>query len=216
MSQNLSTAVMQRRHSAVDALDYFPTPPWATRAFASEFLAHNRYLTPSMSVWEPACGEGHMEAVLREFSSSVFASDVHDYGKGYVVGSYIGVGLDVLACVKTDWIITNPPFNLAVEFWQRAIDEAEQGVALLLRSAWLEGSDRYDKIFRNNPPSDVIQYCERVPMTAGKWDPAASSATSYSWFVWRRDAPRGCHLSWIKPGARSRNERPEDFQRWAA
>jgi len=28
MGQNISTAVMQRRHEAPDSLDYFPTPPW--------------------------------------------------------------------------------------------------------------------------------------------------------------------------------------------
>lgn len=38
MSQNKSTAVMQQRHEAINILDYYPTPPWATRAFMREVL----------------------------------------------------------------------------------------------------------------------------------------------------------------------------------
>ena len=32
MTQNTSTAVMQRRVAGTDHLDFYPTPPWATRA----------------------------------------------------------------------------------------------------------------------------------------------------------------------------------------
>lgn len=38
MSQNVSTAVMQRRVEAPDSLDFFPTPPWATRALCEHVL----------------------------------------------------------------------------------------------------------------------------------------------------------------------------------
>ncbi len=31
MTQNTSTAVMQRRVAGTDNLDFYPTPPWSTR-----------------------------------------------------------------------------------------------------------------------------------------------------------------------------------------
>lgn len=43
MSQNTSTAVMQRRVEAHDSLDDFPTPPWATRALC-EWLEAQGYI----------------------------------------------------------------------------------------------------------------------------------------------------------------------------
>lgn len=217
MSRNTSSAVMQQRHEAIDSLDYFPTPPWATRAFMREFLdAHLRPLAFEY-VWEPACGEGHMAYVLEEFCDDVLASDVRDYGKGHAVGSYVGQGLDVMPVwTACEWVITNPPFNLAVEFAERAIEEAQHGVALLVRSAWSEGGERYNRLFAKHPPSSIVQYCDRVPMVKGKYDPKASSATSYSWFVWERHGNGPTQFHWIKPGAKERNFRIEDVRRFAA
>ncbi len=37
-----SANVMNERHQAADSLDYFPTPPWATRALISEVLSPSR------------------------------------------------------------------------------------------------------------------------------------------------------------------------------
>lgn len=214
--QNLSTAVMQRRHVTVDKLDYYPTPPWATRAFMTEFLRAHQDPKAFLSVWEPAAGQGHMVNVLREFSPDVRASDVHDYGQGFEVGSFVGQGLDVIAAKpQCQWIITNPPFNLAVEFAERALDEATIGVALLLRSAWAEGGERYERIFKPCPPSWIVQYCERVPMVAGKYDPQAQSATSYSWFVWYIHEDDGTRFKWIEPGAKDRNFSLDDVRRWS-
>jgi hypothetical protein len=129
-----SYTVMARRIEPPDALDYFPTPPWATRALF-------RHVVPraeGKSVWEPAAGEGHMAEVLREYMQPVIASDVHDYGRGYLVGSFVGVGLDVMPAQTVDRVITNPPFTLAIEFAERTLEVATIGVALLVRSVWAE------------------------------------------------------------------------------
>jgi protein-L-isoaspartate O-methyltransferase len=76
------TAVMAQRREPPDALDYFPTPLWSTRALF-------RHVLPALdvgavgSVWEPACGEGHMAAVMAEFAREpVIASDIFNYGYG--------------------------------------------------------------------------------------------------------------------------------------
>ena len=214
---NTSTSVMQRRAAPARGLDYFPTPPWATRAFLREVLQAEFAPHCFSSVWEPAAGEGHMVHVLSELFQKVRASDVADYGAGFDVGSYIGVGPDVATSCPHDWMITNPPFNRAVEFAERALNEASIGVAMLLRTSWMEGVERYVRLFRARPPRFVAQYCERVPMVAGRWDPAAASATSYAWFVW--DQAQSCQetrLIWIAPGAKQRHSSPSDLKRWAA
>ena len=63
------TSVMARRHEALDSLDYFPTPPWATRALFEIIGEDGRDLV----CWEPACGQGHMADVLREYFGAVIA-----------------------------------------------------------------------------------------------------------------------------------------------
>ena len=59
------TSVMAQRREPPDALDFFPTPLWATRALF-------RHVLPALGieavgrVWEPACGQGHMAEVITE------------------------------------------------------------------------------------------------------------------------------------------------------
>ncbi len=207
-----STAVMARRREPPAALDYFPTPPWATRALF-------RHVLPAIgvgaisSVWEPACGEGHMASVVAEFvGSSVKASDIFDYGYGIAPVDF----LTDPHLVRPAWIITNPPFSIACEFTLRALDLATEGVAMLVRTQWIEGIGRYENLFRDQPPSLYAPFVERVPMVKGRWDPNAATATSYAWFVWRKAFSGPSRVSWIPPHCRGSLTMENDRQRFAA
>lgn len=197
MAQNTSHAVMAQRAEQADSLDDFPTPPWATRAFIRHYF-RNEDLADS-SVWEPACGRGHMAQVLREFFGTVRGSDVFDYGYGDVQDFLTGL----TALRSVDWVITNPPFRLAEEFLQRGRQVARKGVALLTRTVFIESVGRYERIFNNAAPSTVLQYSERVPMVKGRVDPKASTATGYAWLVWEfaREG-HGTALDWVPPSRR--------------
>jgi hypothetical protein len=212
-------AVMASRRDSVDALDMFPTPPWATRAFVHEVLFLREMADEQMTVWEPAAGLGHMSDVLAEAFAQVHSSDVHDYGRGFALGSFVGEGADIAQAptIGADWIITNPPFNLAVAFAERATMTAKRGTALLVRAVWAEGAERYRRLFRDLPPTHIAQYCDRVAMTKGKWDPHASTATAYAWFVWHHDRKVGedTRFVWIQPGAKARHTRPDDAARFS-
>ena len=100
---------------------------------------------------------------------------------------------------------------------------------MLLRTAFLESVRRYPLM------ADLTlhaPFSERVPMVKGRWDPEASSATAYSWFIWMtaealRDSPAReasqaarefdfrAHLEWhVPPGTRDRLTRPDDVARF--
>ena len=73
-------------------------------------------------------------------------------------------------------------------------------MAMLVRTSFLEGIDRYKKIYNVNPPSTVAQFVERVPMVKGRLDGKASTATSYCWLIWDKLAPaKHTELVWIEP-----------------
>jgi hypothetical protein len=199
---NTSTAVMQRRRVARSSLDDFPTPPWATRALCERLGLSQRL---GLSCWEPCANRGFMVRPLNEYFSSVIASDVKDYGFGYPVKDF----LDRIDVVGTDWIITNPPFVLAQAFVEKSLQLTRFGVAILARTAFLEGKGRYAELFSRTPPSLVLQFSERVPMVAGRIDELASSATAYCWLVWQKGV-RGTHLDWIPP-CRKQLERDGDY-----
>jgi hypothetical protein len=210
-----SCAVMVRRTEPPDSLDRFPTPAWATRSLLEcvlfKRLKGGDWPTvarrPELSRWsdadgwagfpvklsvvEPAAGDGRM----RRCSGSISTGSMRPTsltmvrGKTSLRSSVMGVDVFEAPADGIDWVITNPPFNLALDFALRGLELAREGVALLVRSVWLEGAERYRSLFAKHPPAIVAQFVERVPMTKGRWDPDASTATAYSWFVWSKLAP---------------------------
>ncbi len=209
-------SIMASREQSKESLDYFPTPPWATRALMNDVLPHLGVSIADARIWEPACGEGHMSGVLAEYSNDVLASDVASYGKdGRQPPAWIGK-IDFLDDAvrppepAADWIITNPPFGeLTLPFVSAALSRAQRGVAMFVRQQWLEGGERYVELFRDRPPTLYAQFAERVNLCAGKWDPFGSTATAYCWLVWVRDvAPQP--VFWIPPGRKVAYFRKED------
>lgn len=211
---NGARAIMGNRWEDKDSLDNFPTPPWATRALCEVVLPHVSIGRQSrLTVMEPACGEGHMAEVLEEKFKLVYSSDLHDYGFGRPGIDFLKPSL---VPPKVDWIITNPPFRPALAFTLRALDLAREGVAMFVRSQWaVEGCERYEKLFRDRPPTLMAFFSERVNLCRGRWDPDGTTATAYCWLVWvkgRKPMPP----FWIPPGQRKALTRPDDRARFAA
>jgi hypothetical protein len=202
-------AIMGSRIEPADSLDFFPTPPWATRALIEHVLPRLDVVPAEYSAWEPACGEGHIAEVLAEYFPKVGASDIHDYGYGAAYDFLCDDGWR-----RHDWIITNPPFGDKTEaFVLKALREAAYGVAMFVRLQWLETVGRYETIFRKHPPTMIAFFAERVPLCKGRWNPAGDTATAYVWLVWSRyHAPQPPF--WIPPGCRDALTRADDIERF--
>jgi hypothetical protein len=93
----------------------------------------------------------------------------------------------------------------------RALRTSRVGVAMIVRSAFLEGQARHKALFSIRPPAAVLQFTERVVMHKGKLAPKGSTATAYCWLVWRA-VPQNhpTELHWIAP-CRKALERKEDY-----
>jgi len=202
--QNMTHAVMSQRVEPNDSPDDFPTPPWATRALLEHIIGPAEL--SALTCLEPACGAGHMAKVLEEYFSQVRSSDAHSYGYG-AVRDYLSLPYEAKA---VDWVITNPPFRLAEEFVLRSLDVARAGVAMLVRTVFLESVGRYERLFKNHPPSVFAQFVERVPMVRGRLDAKASTATGYAWLVWEHAGRGGAAVKWIPP-CRRLLERRSDY-----
>lgn len=220
--QNRSTAVMARRHDRDDVLNYFPTQPWATRALCEFLKTH--FLLSTHSVWEPACGEGHMSEPLSEYFLECVATDVADYSEAYPnqhsVCDFL-IEWDVYP-QDIDWIITNPPFVLAQEFIEMMFNRMKVGCAVLVRTQFLEGMERHRELFFINPPTYILQFAERVPLVKGRLDKSASTATAYCWVIWIAPSVIETHpniygkdtiFKWISP-CRRKLEKPGDYPQY--
>ncbi len=214
------TSVMASRREPPDSLDFFPTPPWGTRALCE--ILRDHFQLYHRTCWEPACGQGHMAAPLREYFLDVVASDVFAYGSEHQDDAidFLGAISAPAGRRRPDWIITNPPFKVAEAFALNALTIATEGVALLVRTSWLEGAGRYERLFAHHRPAMVAQFVERLPMHRGRWEPNGSTATSYLWVVWLTsdeiDGSATTEFVHIPPGRRKALTRPDDVPRFGA
>lgn len=162
--------------------DYYATPPIATELLCElEEFSHD--------IWEPCCGEGHISKVLEAHGYNVESTDLidRDFGIG---------GIDFLSCtgpVAKD-IVTNPPYSMAAEFVEHAMDIVTDGhkVVMFLKLSFLEGKSRRE-LFKKYPPKMVWVSSSRLGCAKNgefKQDKdgilKADSAVAYAWFVFEK------------------------------
>ena len=189
-----SLLVNGRSKKYSDTLDFYPTPPWATRALC-EFV-----VMPKGSVLEPACGEYHISNTLKEYNLKVTSKDIM-YGD------------DFLACKskkKYDWVITNPPYEYASEFLQKSLALSNVGTAFLVRYTFLESKKRYETIFRDNPPSVIGQFTERIAFNSGRMSKVGKTGVAYCWVVWLKENNHSTQFLFIPP-CKNKLEREKDY-----
>ena len=82
----------------------------------------------------------------------------------------------------------NPPFSIIIPFVQHSLDIAKKGVLMFGRLQFLESVARYEKIFIDNPPTDVWVYVDRVACYKnGDFSTKPSSVQAYAWFYWDKE-----------------------------
>ena len=157
--------------------DYYDTPSVAVHALLKvERLPH--------VIWEPACGTGNIVKVLRAAGHQVIATDLN--ARGCPESS---AGNDFLiwgSWFSCDAIVTNPPYSLAKEFVEVALEHAPL-VIMLLRLAFFE-SERRTHILENRGLARIHCFRKRLPMMhrAGWEGRKANSGMAFAWFVWDR------------------------------
>jgi hypothetical protein len=166
---------MSQRSSGYDRRpgDFYATPGWVTECLVGHVRAK-----PG-SLWEPACGEGHMVQVLKD--------------EFLVLSSDIDGGVDFLKTTELPnqgvrGIITNPPYNQAEEFCMHALAltaPVRGFVAMLLRCDFDHAKSR-GHLFRDCPAfSKKIVLTRRIVWFVeedGK--PKASPSFNHAWYVW--------------------------------
>lgn len=158
--------------------DFYPTPPEPTLALI-QFLAPRISKNADM-IWEPACGEGSISKVLTKQGYNVSSSDLYEYE--WAQGKY---GADFLKTDSTScsWIITNPPFNTALDFIRQCDlisrrNPNSKGFVLLLKSNFWNVK-RNVEVYNSVKPSYVLPLTWR-PDFLGNGRPVLDM----NWNVW--------------------------------
>lgn len=211
MSDYQASAFMEQRATPPGSLELFPTPPYATRAALYDI--EPGIFRQGHVACDPCSGLFHMVRPLSEHFALVHKSDVFDYGLGAKVADFLTTTpADYPGGV--DWLFLNPPFELSLEMTLHALSMARIGVAVFNRLNWIAGQERHDRLFAPKPPQYFCPFAERVALIEGCWDPEASTATGYGWYVWHKVSHY--RSTWnvrpIPPGAAKRHSRIEDLQ----
>lgn len=157
--------------------DFYATPEWCVDAILP-------LLALGGPILEPAVGEGVIvrRLLAHDMMASVTMVDIEDRLAGVPPDRFHLY--DFLAWSKMNpgrfgTVITNPPYSLAMEFVQAALDVTEPGgeVVMLLRLNFL-GSQKRATWLRENPP-DVYVLPKRPSFTNGGTD-----SCEYAWFRW--------------------------------
>ena len=130
MTRSTTYSVQQQRHDRTDEVNFYPTPPWGSRALCAHVLGPEDWA--GKIAWDPACGAGHMVRPLREYFRRVIGSDLHRYGADHRVRDFLSAEQPPSLDLTRTWIITNPPFTLATAF------VPVPGAALLVRIGFME------------------------------------------------------------------------------
>lgn len=146
--------------------DLYPTPPEATQALLN-FLE----LPQTTTIWEPACGQGHMVKVLQNNGFAVIGTDIES-GTDFL-------GVDIPNGI--DWIITNPPFSKAEEFIRRCFQHRVPFALLLKAHYW--NAKRRISLFRECQPKYVLPLTWRPDFMFGARG-SGSPLLDVSWVVW--------------------------------
>jgi hypothetical protein len=168
--------------------DLYETPPEAVRALLAVESV------PSV-VWEPACGPGAIVRELRQLGRLVHASDLVDY---QCPGAASRRDFLMERHAPCSCIVTNPPFKLAEEFAQHALDLCDD-VYLLLRLAFLEGL-RWQERGLARHLAAVHVFAPRLPfMHRSGWDGPVNSNSGmpFAWFVWRKSHVGRPTVGWL-------------------
>ena len=160
--------------------DFYATSAKTTKLFLDRFKLEG-------SILEPACGQGHMSEVIKEYYpyNNVMSTDL--VYRGYGIGNVDFLTRDFNR--RFDTIITNPPFKYAKEFVEKGLEMSNKYVIMLLKIQFLESKSRKE-LLTNSPLKYIYIHTDRQstlkdglllnPINNRPW----STTLLLAWFVW--------------------------------
>jgi len=165
--------------------DFYPTPESITNALLG-------VETFDGNILEPCCGEGHISNVLLNKGYTVTSRDLFERGFGETGKDFL-----FMPEPKTfENVITNPPYNLALEFAEAALLVTTKKVAMLMKIQFLEGVKRKE-FFKRSPLKTVWVFSKRVTLTKPEWEGKNKGFITYAWFVWEHGYTGQPTINWI-------------------
>ena len=145
-------------------------------------------------IWDCCAGEGDIARAFEKKGFDVKSTTLVDYGCPDVSPNRDFLNEKILLAPN---IVTNPPFKNAEDIIRHALSLNPYSASFLLRTAFLEGEGRYQRLFREYPPARIFQFRDRVSMFPSGIEVKGTSTTAYAWFVWLNGVKTAPRVGWI-------------------
>lgn len=167
--------------------DFYSTDPSAI----DYLLEHETF---DKFIWECACGNGNLSKRLMDYGYAVKSTDLVYRGFGSEES------VNFLQCNESfpGDIITNPPYKLATEFVEKALELSNRKVAMFFKIQFIESKKRFSRIFKNNPPSKILPFVSRIDCYRNDDRSLKGSTVCYAWWIWDKEYDGKTTVEWIE------------------
>ena len=192
--------------------DFYATDPKALRMLIeggcsawlnSHFTNIQRHHVP---IWECACGNGNLATMLK-FSKGgfdVIATDLKDRGYGLSGNDFLKMDANWLyhnIFYTVDTILTNPPYSLATEFIEHALDILPDGGLYIafMNIGYLAGQKRWQRVYQFGTLREVYVFSKRMEVWKNGEPPKdkCGSIANYAWYVFQKGYKGQPTLYWL-------------------
>ena len=165
--------------------DFYATNPQTVIEFLNQTFDE---FEDVKTIWENACGEGHLSDVLKEyFDCNFIDTDLIDRNYCEQTVDFLNSDFNPNA----DLIITNPPFSLVNDFIIKGLEKTNRYLVYLCKIQMLETVGRKE-ILESSPLKYIYVHSKRqATWKDGKeLDPQGkkwATTMCLAWFVWDKE-----------------------------
>lgn len=185
-----------------DDKDRYETPHEVTTALLARF----GHLFEAERAVDPCCGTGRILRSLRRCGFDAAGTDLEEDGLDFLSTDYADHAHD--ECLTGADCVTNPPYRLASQFVDRALELFDGRVAMLLPADFLWSEARRDWLDRAARPQHVLVIPWRIKFFRRDGTRISGQAYSHEWVIWPSRGYRTCtstQVHWAKvPSAAER------------
>lgn len=167
-----------------DENDWYIEPDWCVTALKNRVDFNGL-------VHDPCCGIGTIPKIMRGSGA-----DLIDRGFGYAVRNFLEDQRIY------DNIVTNPPYGIAQQIIEYALDHVRHKVAALVQAKFLFSQKRFS-LFNARETEAVYVFSRRPSMPPGHLlmkhgeEIRGGGSIDYCWVIWNKEHQGGCKMHWI-------------------
>lgn len=173
--------------------DFYATNPKALELLLDNcsWFLKNRFLICKQQcglhyIWEPACGSGNLSELLKQRGYNVDSTDLKDRGYGSAGNDFLQLSCDSHVSI----ILTNPPYSLATEFIEHALEILPEGglYIALMNITYLAGQKRYQRVYSKCSLREIYVFSKRIESWKNndRENESGKSMVDYAWYVFRK------------------------------